>query len=96
MLPLGRQDHLSGLLRLWGTGSTGVHICGEHKLLKCRMFSRMVQLIAWRLMGLGAGLPTPPKRATAGLPHRVPLQSQSDPGGVGRPAPSAKMFTALM
>ena len=51
--------------------TTGVNIWGEPKLLNCRMFSRMLQLIAWRLVGLGAGLPTPPKRATAGLPHRL-------------------------
>ena len=76
-----------------GLVSTGVNIWGEHKLLNCRMFSRMLQLIASRTMG-SAGLPTPPKRATAGLPYRVPseiaVRSGSDPGGVGRPAPARR------
>ena len=45
--------------------------------------------------GAGAGLPTPPKRATAGLPYRVPLPSRSDAGGVGRPAPRQDLVAGL-
>ena len=42
-----------------------------------------------------AGLPTPPKCATAGLPYRVPLPSRSDAGVVGDLLPSAKSRRGL-
>ena len=43
--------------------------------------------------GSSTGLPTPPKPLDRQVsPITFPLQSRSDPGGVGRPAHSAEIF----
>ena len=74
-----------------GRETTGVNIWAEHKLLNCRMFSRMSQLIAWRHMGCGVSRPRQNARPQVS-PIAFPLQSRSDPGGVGRPCAGAKLF----
>ena len=65
---------------------------GRAQVVELPHVFRTLQRIAWRLMA-SAGLPTPPKRATAGLPIAVPLQSRSDPGGVGRPRPREDVYS---
>ena len=92
-LPDGQEYRVTLRSPHAGRHTTGVKIWGEHKLLNCRMFSRMLQLIAWRLVGVG-GSPDPAETRDRRSPASRSLCKRSPTrAGSGDP-PRAKIFTA--